>query len=150
MDNLISLFWCVQWLIYFFFFFFDTWLGTVRNLKLYCIMITNDLHGTVWMELFFTRPSIVEVVSLLIVVAFYLWQTSTKLVFPTPLAPKKAALTGPRYHCVESLASIVIRYAEYKRFCICICSIAANDKAAALVPVNVPGDDRPATTLLAP
>lgn len=76
-------------------------------------------------------------------------QTSSKLVFPTPLAPKKAAFSGPRYHC-WSLASIVIRYAEYNRFWICICSIAANDKAAALVPVNVPGDERPATTLLAP
>lgn len=74
--------------------------------------------------------------------------TSSMLVFPTPLAPKKAAFNGPRYH--ESLPSIVIRYAEYNRFCICICSIAANDKAAALVPVNAPGDDRPATTLLAP
>lgn len=75
--------------------------------------------------------------------------TSSRLVFPTPLAPKKAALSGPRYHC-WSLPSIVIRYAEYRRFCICICSIAANDKAAALVPVNVLGDVRPATMLLAP
>lgn len=81
----------------------------------------------------------------------FLKLTSSKLVLPTPLAPKKAALSGPRYHC--SLPSIVIRYAEYNRFCICICSIAANVKAAAplLVPVKLPGDDRPAaTTLLAP
>lgn len=76
--------------------------------------------------------------------------TSSKLVFPTPRAPRNAALSGPRYHGVSFPLSIVIRYAEYHLFWICICSIAANDKTAALEPVNVPvaGDVLPAEFIL--
>lgn len=78
--------------------------------------------------------------------------TSNKLVFPTLRAPRKAALSGPRYHCESFPLSNVIRYAEYHLFRICICSMAANDKAAALWPVRVAeaGDDLPAIKLLAP
>lgn len=78
--------------------------------------------------------------------------TSSKLVLPTPLAPSTAALSEPRYHGVSLPPSIVIRYAEYHLFWICICSIAANDSICdTLDPGSgrVAGDvDRPAELIL--
>lgn len=74
--------------------------------------------------------------------------TSSKLVLPTPRAPRKAALSGPRYHGGSLAPSNVIRYAEYHLFCIFISM--ANEIAAPVVTdavgcVDVPVDVVPPT-----
>lgn len=71
----------------------------------------------------FYPPDYYTTTKILLFISFIL--TSSKLVLPTPRAPSTAALSEPRYHGVSLLPSI--RYAEYHLFCICICSIAANE-----------------------
>lgn len=68
--------------------------------------------------------------------------TSSKLVLPTPCAPRKAALSGPRYHGESVAPSKVIRYAEYHLFCILISM--ANEMAAPVVADAVGCADVPA------